>query len=118
MTTIGQRGESIAADYLTRAGLRILARNYRSGRGELDIVAMDGATIVFVEVKTRCSDAFGAPEQAVTVAKQRQLVMLANRYLYRERRIGAPCRFDVVAVEFRDGRCTIRHIPNAFSSPA
>jgi putative endonuclease len=118
MTTIGQRGEDIAAEFLSKAGMRIIARNYRCGHGELDIVARDGDAIVFVEVKTRCSAAFGAPEQAITPAKQRQLVIMANRYLYRERRIGTPCRFDVVAVELRNGRCVIRHIPNAFLSCA
>lgn len=112
---LGSRGESIAAEYLVRRGFRILERNVRCGRGEIDLIAVDGAVVVFVEVKGNRGRRFGAPEEMVTPAKQRQLTRLATWYLQRRRWLGRPARFDVVAVDWDpDGTASVRHLANAF----
>jgi len=112
---LGRRGEELAAAYLIRNGLEIVERGFRVFRGELDIVARDGDTLVFVEVKARADESFGRPEEAVTPAKQRQIRRLATGYLI-ERRLGdVPCRFDVVAVLFQDdGSHRLTHFRDAF----
>jgi putative endonuclease len=95
---LGKAGEDRAAKFLTSQGYRILERNYRTPHGEIDLIALHQGTIVFVEVKTRTSDAFGAPELAVTPQKQRRMVKSALGYIkYRELH-QVPCRFDVVAI--------------------
>lgn len=95
--------------------MEVLERNVRSRLGELDLVARDGDTLVFVEVKTRRDDAFAAPELSVTAAKRRKLVRLAEAYLQRLPGPPPPCRFDVVAVLLPDGRPPeVRHIRDAF----
>jgi len=96
----GKAGEDAACDELRRRGYAILARRYRTRVGELDIVARDGDTLVFVEVKARRTLAFGAPEEAVTWRKQRKLQVMALDFLTRSRLVDVPCRFDVVAVFF------------------
>jgi putative endonuclease len=96
----GKAGEDVACDELRRRGYAILARRYRTRVGELDIVARDGDTLVFIEVKARRSLAFGAPEEAVTWRKQRKLQTMASDFLARSRLMDVPCRFDVVAVSF------------------
>ena len=97
---VGRFGEQLAARTLSEAGLRVLARNWRCDQGELDIVAQEGATIVFVEVKTRSTTAFGTPAEAVTPAKAARIHRLALRWLDEHREVAgwAPIRFDVVAV--------------------
>jgi putative endonuclease len=95
---LGKTGEDRAAKFLPSHGYRILERNYRTPHGEIDLIALHQGTIVFVEVKTRTSDAFGAPELAVTPQKQRRMVKSALGYIkYRELH-QVPCRFDVVAI--------------------
>ena len=79
--TTGSRGELLAAGYLRRQGYTILRTNWRCRRGEIDIIARDGATLVFVEVRTRRSTNLGSPEESVTPAKQRRLAELAQTYL-------------------------------------
>ena len=112
---LGGRGESVAAEHLVRRGFRILERNVRCGRGEIDMVAIDGAVVVFVEVKGNRGRRFGAPEEMVTPAKQRQLTRLATWYLQRRRWLGRPARFDVIAVDWEaDGSARVRHLANAF----
>jgi len=112
---LGARGESAAAEHLVRRGFRILERNVRCGRGEIDMVAVDGAVVVFVEVKSNRGRRFGAPEEMVTPAKQRQLTRLATWYLQRRRWLGRPARFDVVAVDWEaDATARVRHLGNAF----
>lgn len=97
---LGQAGEAAARDFLRRRGLAILAANFRCAAGEIDLVGRDGETIVFVEVKTRLSLAFGPATLAVHFRKQRQIVRAAEWFLA-ERRLGdVPCRFDVLAVTF------------------
>jgi putative endonuclease len=112
---LGDKGERVAAAYLEGKGYRILHRNYRFGRGEIDLIARKGGTIVFVEVKTRSSDSHGEPEEAVTPAKVRQIRKVASAYLA-QRRIGeCDCRFDVIAVLPREGGLTVRHTEDIFS---
>jgi len=94
----------------------ILDRNIKCRLGELDLVARDGATLVFVEVKSRRSGDFAAPEMSVTAAKRRKLRQLAEEYLQRLPEPHPPCRFDVVAVLLPDGGPPeLRHIPDAFT---
>lgn len=100
---VGRYGEQVAADHLEAAGLVILERNWRCREGELDIIARDGAELVFVEVKTRSSLAFGSPAEAVGRVKSARIRQLALRYLLARRDAGddaswAALRFDVVAV--------------------
>lgn len=113
---LGDRGERAAARYLRRQGFRILARQQRSRLGEIDLIAMDDDTIVFVEVKTRRSDATGHPTEAVTFAKQQQLTRLALVWLKRHHRLEHRARFDVVAVIWPDDarQPIIQHYRNAF----
>lgn len=111
----GKEGENRAAEYLKNAGFEIIERNYRYGHGEIDIVAKDGEYLVFVEVKTRTSDAFGSPLYAITYGKQKQIARVAQGYLYEKKIANVPCRFDVVGVEFIGGKLRLEHIPNAFT---
>ena len=112
---LGEGGERAAARYLRRKGLRILVRNYRVAQGEVDLIGRDGATVVFIEVKTRRQ---GAPAEAVTPEKQRRLTLAALHFLKKHRLLEHPCRFDVVAVVWPEGqrRPDIEHIPNAFEA--
>ena len=114
----GLKGEEAAARFLTRSGYEILDKNVRTRAGEIDLVAREGKTLVFVEVKTRRDVVEGDPPQAgVNTRKQNRLGKLANGYLKLKRIRQTPCRFDVVAVIFNDEGAVkaIRHIPNAFS---
>ena len=116
--TLGQRGEAAAARHLRRSGYKILARGDRFGPGELDLVALDRDTIVFVEVKTRESHDMGHPSEAVDQPKQRKLTKLAVTFLKRYGLLERPARFDVIAVTWPAGRRspTIEHIKNAFEA--
>lgn len=96
---LGKFGEETAVRELERRGYEILARRYRTRHGEIDIVARDGDTIVFVEVKVRVTAEFGTAAEAVTAAKQRRLGAMATDYLARSRVPACPCRFDVVAID-------------------
>ena len=111
---LGLDGEESARKHLERLGYRILALRFRSRLGEIDIVAEDGATIVFVEVKTRRSAEQGSPEESVTAAKQRRIVRMAETFLLARGLHGRDCRFDVVAVDASAGRFEVRHLPDAF----
>jgi putative endonuclease len=116
--TLGRRGEAAAAKHLKRLGYKIVARGDRFGPGELDLVAVDRRTVVFVEVKTLRSSNLGHPADAVTAAKQRRLTRLAVTFLKRHRLLDYPARFDVVAVTWPDDRRRpkIEHIKNAFEA--
>jgi putative endonuclease len=92
----------------------VLARNYRSRQGEIDIVAMDGPVLAFVEVRTKRSDRFGSALFSVDAAKRKQIRRVADDYLYRNRIRDRDCRFDVVAVDVRDGEPRVALIRNAF----
>ena len=115
-TDLGSRGERIAAAYLTRAGLRVLDRNWRCRDGELDLVARDGDALVFCEVKTRRGTGFGHPAEAVTRIKQRRLRTLAQRWLAAHDEHAHELRFDVVAVLVgHSGPPEVTHLRAAFS---
>ena len=112
---LGEKGESIAATYLKGAGFSIVERNFRCVCGELDIVARDGRTIVFIEVKCRNNEIYGPPQLAVTPFKQRQISKAALVWLSKRRLYDAEARFDVVAIVLREGDLPeIEHIRNAF----
>jgi putative endonuclease len=110
----GSRGEKLAAEHLERNGYRIIERNYRFDRGEIDLIAEDGDELVFIEVKSRRSDAFGPPEDAITPQKQEQIKRVAEGYLFERQIEERACRFDVVAITFNHGKADIRVIRNAF----
>lgn len=113
---LGQRGENMAAKYLRNEGYKILIRNFRCQVGEVDIVARDGKTIVFVEVKTRMHDD-PAPEDQVNDPKRHQLTKAAKFYMSRYGTPPPPARFDVVAIVWPSGRDPqIRHTPDAFEA--
>lgn len=94
----GFGGEEDAAAFLARQGLAIVARNYRTRLGEIDLIARDGATLVFVEVRLRRSERFGGAVGSIDARKRRRIVAAARRYLMRLRRV-PPCRFDVVTLD-------------------
>ncbi len=115
--SLGKSGEDLACQELERRGYAILARRYRSRSGELDIVARDGRTLVFVEVKARHGSAFGGAAEAVTAWKRRRIAHLALEYLTRHRLSGCPCRFDVVSVQVGpDERSEVVVYQNAFAA--
>jgi len=112
---LGPAGEKAAARFLRKAGYRILARNWRCPAGEIDLIAREGDTLVFVEVKTRRRDDAADPEINVTSFKRRQLTKAARYYLSRQRVSDPPSRFDVVAVVLPEsGRAMIEHFIDAF----
>ena len=114
---LGKSGEDLAVRELERRGYAILARRYRTRYGEIDIVAKDGETTVFVEVKARVTDEFGTAAEAVTPWKQRRLAHMASDYVARNDLAFQPCRFDVVAIDWAGEpgeRITV--YPNAFES--
>ena len=114
-TELGAHGERIAAVYLTRAGLRVVDRNWRCREGELDIVAREGSALVFCEVKTRRGTGFGHPVEAVTPAMQRRLRLLAQGWLAAHDEHAPDLRFDVVGVLVRPSRPPmVRHLRAAF----
>ena len=110
----GRKSERLAAEYLKLKGYRIIETNYRSPVGEIDIIAREKGTLVFVEVKARRSSRFGSPKGAVTPAKQRKISMAALDYLKRSGQSDARARFDVVAIDTETGRFDIEVVKNAF----
>jgi len=113
MNRRGEPAENLAAAFLEREGLRILERNYRCRFGEIDLVAAAGATLVFVEVRARASEAFGGAAGSITAAKRKRLVAAARHYLARHRTDSA-CRFDVVLVRGAERR--IEWVAGAFGA--
>jgi len=111
MNRRGEAAEGLAVDYLRGQGLSITARNYRCRFGEIDIVARDGATLVFIEVRHRRSEAFGGAASSITPAKRARLVIAARHYLSRLDET-PPCRFDAVLIRGEPAR--IEWIRNAF----
>lgn len=112
---LGRSGEDIACRYLQGKGFEILERGFRLFRGEIDIVARDGETLVFVEVKARADESHGRPEESVTPAKQRQIRRVAQGYLVAHPQPGVDCRFDVIAILFRGpDDCRLEHFVDAF----
>lgn len=114
--TLGAWGEERAAEYLRKQGMKIVVRNFRTPVGEIDIIASDKKFLVFVEVKTRRSIAFGTPQEAVGQRKQRQIIRTAQWYLQNNKNGKLQPRFDVVAILCQsDGTALITHLPDAFS---
>jgi putative endonuclease len=111
---IGEQGEENAVHFLKAKGYRILERNYRWERGEIDIIAQDGDVLVFVEVKTMAHEGFGSPESWVDRRKQEQIGRVAAGYLLDTDQQEVNCRFDVVAITQGRNRREIRHLEDAF----
>lgn len=108
----GDEGEALAAAFLMRRGFRILARNVSVGRvGEIDLIALDGRELVFIEVKARRDRAFGSPEEAVTPAKLRRVAAAAEAWRAAKGWAARAWRIDVVAVDLAGGGREIRHLP-------
>ena len=114
--SLGKLGEDLACDELSRRGYAILARRYRTRFGEIDIIARDGETTVFAEVKTRDGDRFGDGAEAVTAWKQRRVAAMAVDYMSRRRLHDRPCRFDVVAIDVSTKPPQIEVYVNAFEA--
>jgi putative endonuclease len=115
--SLGKAGEDCACRELERRGYAVLARRYRTRLGEIDIVAKDRETIVFVEVKARTSARYGAPAEAVTLHKQARVAAIAEDYLARYHLRHARCRFDVVAISFgQRGQTVVEVFTNAFDA--
>ena len=117
-TASGRLAEDRALAYLQAQGLILIKRNFRSRRGEIDLIMRDAATLVFVEVKTRRGISAGLPAEAVDRRKQAQLTRLALVFLKKHRLLDRPARFDVVAIVWPEagGRPQVTHYPNAFEA--
>jgi len=113
---VGKTGEEIAIQFLLQQGYQVLERNYRCRFGEIDLIARDGSTLAFIEVKTRRSQKFGPAAAAVTLEKQRHLVKASQIYLTRTRKTDELCRFDVVAIELDALTSHIELIKDAFQA--
>jgi len=111
---LGRAGEETAADFLKNHGYRILFSNYKTKLGEIDIIAKDKGVICFIEVKTRTTDKFGLPQEAVSHIKQRQIGKAALVFLKEKKLLDKKARFDVVSVIYAQGRPKIDLIQNAF----
>lgn len=112
----GSSGEQLASDYLGRLGYRIVARNYRCRSGEVDIVARDGPTTVFVEVKERRGASHGEGYEAVTLGKRLRVIRAARMFASARGLFESPLRFDVVSIDWREGKPQIRHEAGAFDA--
>ncbi|HDH06133.1 MAG TPA: YraN family protein [Nitrospirae bacterium] len=110
---LGQRGEGLAVEFLKKKGYKIIKQNYKTRIGEIDIIADDGGTLVFVEVKTRESIAYGMPFEAVTRYKKRKIANVALLYLKKIKEV-PPCRFDVVSIYYDNGSPEFELIKDAF----
>ena len=109
----GKLGEDIAVNYLINKGYQILERNWRSGHKEIDIIALDGDTLVAVEVKTRKSNTYGEPDIAVGAMKRQMLIWAADAYV-RYKNLDVEVRFDIVSIVITDTGEHIEHIEDAF----
>lgn len=111
---LGKRGEELASIFLTEKGYTILTTNFRHKKGEIDVIAQQNETIIFVEVKTRKSNHFGYPEESISEQKQMKLQETALAFLQQEELTDYPIRFDVIAITFSKNKPTIFHIEDAF----
>ena len=111
---LGERGESMACEELEKCGYAILERRYRTRFGEIDVIADDGGTVVFVEVKTKTDCTFSDPVESVTKQKQRRLASMAEQYVAYHRLDNTPCRFDVVTVDTSVAPPKLTHYRDAF----
>lgn len=114
---LGERGERAAVAFLENRGLTIVDRNWRCSYGEADIIALDGETLVFTEVKTRRATTAGIPEEAVTESKQRRYLKIARVYCARTDVEYERIRFDVIAIyAFSESQALLRYVRDAFSA--
>lgn len=112
----GRKGEGLARDFLRKKGYKIVATNYRCPFGEIDLIACEKESLVFIEVKTRTHEDFGPPQLAVNTKKQKQLIKIALNYLKQNHLYQQDCRFDIVAINLtKEGAKSIELIKNAFS---
>jgi putative endonuclease len=110
---LGKKGEDSAAAYLAGLGYKIIDRNWRHQKDEIDIIARDGDFLVIVEVKTRSTDVFGNPEDAVTNKKQKFLIRAAEEYIFKND-IQLETRYDIVSIVKQGNKEIIKHIKEAF----
>jgi putative endonuclease len=110
---LGGRGEDLAAKHLKKLGCTILERQYRDAPGEIDLIAREGSTIVFVEVRSRSGSDAGTPAETITAAKERTLIRTAEKYLHRRKLDDSPARFDVVSIVWGDGAPRLEHYRDA-----
>jgi len=113
---LGAQGERAAENFLRQQGYTIVARNYRSRLGEIDLVALEASTVVFIEVKTRAHSGSGTPLESVHRRKQRQIQRAAQQYLSEHRLQGRNARFDVVGVWWEDQAVRCELVKNAFDA--
>ena len=112
----GEDGEELACRYLEAQGLTVLFRNFRCRSGEVDLVAREGETTVFVEVKTRAGDSHGLGQESVTFGKRHRIVRAARLYAAARGLWEAPLRFDVISIDWNDGHPRVRHDRGAFDA--
>ena len=110
---LGIKGEEVAANYLAGLGYKIIERNWRHRKDEIDIIALDGRFLVIVEVKTRSTDVFGDPEEAVNITKQKFLIRATEEYIFMKD-LNLETRYDIISIIIKGNRETIRHIKEAF----
>jgi len=113
MVKLGQKGEELACNFLVNKGYRIIIRNFKTSIGEIDIIASDKETLVFIEVKTRKSLQYGRPFESVTRAKKRKIANVAKLYLKKLGEVPA-CRFDIVSIFHKKGSPVFELIRDAF----
>jgi len=114
---LGQQGEREAERFLRAQGYTIIVKNYRSRFGEIDLVALDRQTIVFVEVRTHTGEVLGDPLESVNLRKQRQIAKTALDYLLRHRLHDRAARFDVIGIRWQGEAARLTHIREAFELP-
>jgi putative endonuclease len=110
---LGKQGEEIATAYLLKQGYFILDVNWRAGRNEIDLIAKDKDFLVIIEVKSRSSDKFSEPEEAVTKEKQQALIRSANAYIFKKN-INLETRFDIISIIHNKNETRINHMKDAF----
>ena len=113
---LGREGEDAAARVLIAKKFKVVARNWRCTRGEVDLICDDGQTLVFVEVKTRAEGSLGTGADAVNPRKRSRIIRAAAEYLSAKNLWSRPCRFDVVSLVKKDGQLVAEHIPDAFEA--
>ncbi|MGH7827021.1 MAG: YraN family protein [Candidatus Binatia bacterium] len=111
---LGKEGERLTERFLKKKGYKVVERNYRCPAGEIDLIALDGRVIVFVEVKTRSGHAFGTPSEAVAWWKQKKMIKTAMFFLHEKRLHNRAARFDVVGISWPGREPVFEHIENAF----
>lgn len=111
---LGRRGEGVAEEFLRRSAYTIVARNYRCRAGEIDLVALDGPVLVFVEVRSRTGSACGTPLESVDGRKQARLARVAQRFVAERGWYDRDARFDVIGVRFDDDPPRVEHVRSAF----